>query len=243
MPHLLGRSAELRTSRGDTQPQPSRLTSVTLRYKVSRMDTNWAAANLQAIRTLMERSAIYRRALAPVMTFTGLVGLVAAIAGARFGIVSMPQFAIYWMCVSLVAIAGDFLLVRRQALKEGERFWSPPTRRVTQAILPALFVGCIVGIFRMVWAPYAQDTIVLSLIWILLYGCALHSAGFFMPRGIKMFAWAFLLGGSALLLGFARMSKWPPPEYGHVVMGIFFGVAQLAYGIYLYFTEQRKNEA
>jgi hypothetical protein len=207
------------------------------------MDSNWAAANLQAIRTLMERSAIYRRALAPVMTFTGLVGVVAAVAGAVFGITSMPGFAIYWMCVSLAAIAGDFFLVRRQSLKDGEPFWSPPTRRVSQAMLPALFVGCIAGNFRIIWAPDAQDTILISLFWVLLYGCALHSAGFFMPRGIRWFAWSFLTAGSALLIGFAVMPNWPPPKCGNAVMGAFFGVAQLAYGIYLYFTEQQKNEA
>ncbi|MDB6016752.1 MAG: hypothetical protein JWR19_1241, partial [Pedosphaera sp.] len=34
------------------------------------MKSDWAAEHLQTIRTLMERSAIYRRALAPVMTVT-----------------------------------------------------------------------------------------------------------------------------------------------------------------------------
>src|SRR5580693_9463690 len=110
------------------------------------MDTNWAAENLQAIRTLMERSAIYRRALAPVMTFTGLIGIVAAVIGGLLGIVAVRSFAVYWMSVGVIAIAGDFLLVRRQALRESEPFWSPPTRRVTQAMLPALFVGLVTGL-------------------------------------------------------------------------------------------------
>ena len=35
------------------------------------METNWAAEQLQTIRTLMERSAVYRRALAPIMLFAG----------------------------------------------------------------------------------------------------------------------------------------------------------------------------
>jgi hypothetical protein len=35
------------------------------------MDTNWAAEHLQTIRTLMERSALYRRALAPIMLCAG----------------------------------------------------------------------------------------------------------------------------------------------------------------------------
>ena len=45
------------------------------------MESNWATEHLQAIRTLMERAAVYRRALAPVMLLTGVVGLVAAVAG------------------------------------------------------------------------------------------------------------------------------------------------------------------
>jgi hypothetical protein len=40
------------------------------------MESNWAAEQLQTIRTLMERSAVYRRALAPIMLFAGLTGLV-----------------------------------------------------------------------------------------------------------------------------------------------------------------------
>jgi hypothetical protein len=33
-----------------------------------------------------------------------------------------------------------------------------------------------------------------------------------------------------------------PPAAGHWVMGGVFGGLHLAYGIYLYFTEQRRNE-
>ena len=42
------------------------------------MDSNWASEQLQTIRTLMERSAIYRRALAPIMLVAGAAGVVAA---------------------------------------------------------------------------------------------------------------------------------------------------------------------
>ncbi len=207
------------------------------------MENNWAAENLLTIRTLMERSAIYRRALAPVMTFTGLVGIVAAVVGAGFGITSVDKFAEYWMGVSLVAIAGDFLLVRRQALRDREPLWSPPTRRVSQAMLPALFVGFLAGLFFLGWLHYTRLPVLLAVIWILLYGCALHAAGFFMPRGIRLFAWAFIGGGSALMVVWVLSPDPLPPKYGNVVMGFFFGVVQLAYGVYLYFTEPRKHAA
>jgi hypothetical protein len=45
------------------------------------METNNAAENLQVIRTLMERSALYRRALAPIMTWCGAWGIIAGLVG------------------------------------------------------------------------------------------------------------------------------------------------------------------
>src|SRR5947207_1292822 len=104
------------------------------------MESNWAAEHLQVIRTLMERSAVYRRALAPIMTFNGLLGVAAGIIGSTVGIDSPKGFIGYWAGVGLSALAGSFVLVRRQALRESEPFWSPPTRRIAQALLPALFV-------------------------------------------------------------------------------------------------------
>src|SRR5438309_10431880 len=93
-----------------------------LRSKVSRMETNWAVEHLQVIRTLMERSAVYRRALAPVMVLTGAVGTVAALAGCLARIESPRAFFVYWLLVGLAALVGALLLVRRQALREGEPF-------------------------------------------------------------------------------------------------------------------------
>src|SRR5437867_5573581 len=81
--------------------------------KVRRMETNWAAEHLQVIRTLMERSAIYRRALAPIMALTGTLGIIAALGGWLAGIDSPRAFVTYWLSVSLAAVVGALLLVRR----------------------------------------------------------------------------------------------------------------------------------
>ncbi len=83
-------------------------------------------------------------------------------------------------------------------------------------------------------------------VWMALYGCALHAAGFFMPRGIKWLGWIYIGCGSGLLLlsvctdvsVFGRET-----EGGYLAMGAAFGGLHLAYGVYLYFTEQRKNAA
>jgi hypothetical protein len=209
------------------------------------MESNWAAENLQTIRTLMERSAVYRRALAPVMIFVGMAGVVGAAAGWWLKIEDGSLFAGYWMAISFVAVAGAFMLVRRQALKSAEPFWSPPTRRIAQAMFPALLIGFVFGLIAAVHLVHHRDdpfSVVLVSIWSLLYGLALNAAGFFMPRGIRWFGWAFIIAGLGLFLrldSILGMGDYLP----HLLMGVLFGASHLAYGIYLYFTEPRKNEA
>ena len=81
-------------------------------------------------------------------------------------------------------------------------------------------------------------------VWGVLYGLALNSAGFFMPRGIKLFGWTFILAGLGLFLVLDGFRSWDGRMYlPHLLMGVLFGLSHLAYGIYLYFTEPRKNES
>jgi len=207
------------------------------------MESKWASEHLQVIRTLMERSAVYRRALAPIMTFIGLLGVSAGVFGWAARIGSRQGFIVYWAGVGLTALGGSFLLMRRQALKESEPFWSPPTRRVAQALLPALFVGSVAGLLALVcptWDFLAVGS--LPPFWMLLYGCALTAAGFFMARGIKLLGWLFLLSGCGLMVMRCQGLGSGPVKNGHWVMGGVFGGVHLAYGVYLYFTEQRRNE-
>jgi FtsH-binding integral membrane protein len=135
------------------------------------MEPKWAEENLQTIRTLMERSAVYRRALAPIMMLAGVTGLLTMAIGLLFQMDSARQFCSLWFCAAVVAVTGAFLLARRQALKDREPFWSSPTRRVTEALLPPLAAGfcasALVATFRNDLAP------LISFVWILFYGCAL----------------------------------------------------------------------
>jgi hypothetical protein len=212
------------------------------------MESNWAAEHLQVIRTLMERSALYRRALAPIMIFNGVVGLAAAALGWALKVGSPHAFILYWAAVCVVAMTGSFLLVRRQAIKDSEPFWSPPTRRVSQAFLPPLAAGLMIGAVAWVRAGSAPGNlgdssgmVWLPTLWVVLYGCAFHAAGFFMPRGMKVFGWAFVVGGCGLFAAGVPGGA-DPLDCAYGVMGLFFGGLHLAYGVYLYFTERRRNE-
>jgi hypothetical protein len=205
------------------------------------METKWAEENLQTIRTLMERSALYRRALAPIMIFAGLLGVAGAAIGLSFHLDSMRAFGALWLGTAGVVVAGTFLIARRQAIMDKEHFWSLPTRRVAQALLPPLFAGMFLG-FAFTFVGLANPDI-LTFIWLFFYGCALHSAGFFMPRGMKWFGWIFIVSASAAL--FLLATFVPPADdfSAHWLMGFFFGVLHLAYGAYLYLTEKKNSVA
>jgi hypothetical protein len=216
-----------------------------------RMETDWAAEHLQTIRTLMERSAVYRRALAPIMVWNGLVGVIGGVVGWRLDIRICHRFIDFWSVAALVAIVGSFLLVRRQALKDSEPFWSPPTRRIAQALLPPLFIGAFLNALvvymtshEMLLPDVAAVSTVLVIVWLWLYGCAAHGAGFFMTRGMKLFGWMFLLIGCALMTALIFVKSPDIIDLSpFLLMTVTFGGLHLLYGIYLYLTEKGKNAA
>jgi hypothetical protein len=209
------------------------------------MEPNWAAENLQVIRTLMERSAIYRRALGPIMIFTGCIGTLAAAIGLFRQIDSAQGFVRFWIGTGFLTIAGVLILIRRQAIKDVEPFWSPPTRRIAQAATPPLLVG-LAAAMPFFFFEWRDATLAWWLvpIWLALYGCALSAAGFFMQRGMKIFGWCFVAFGCVILIAGTCMPRLVPPlDRAHLVMGGCFGGLHLLYGIYLYFTEKRKSSA
>ena len=221
------------------------------------MESNWAEENLRTIRTLMERSAVYRRALAPVMIFIGVVGLAGALTGWRGGFVSPLAFVGFWFAIAVLALSGAFLLIRRQALRDHEPFWSPPTRRIAQALLPPLVTGFVSGLVVVLanrlppdsanWplgqmSP-AQQTHLLPIIWGILYGCALYSAGFFMPRGVKLFGFILIILSLLALIPGPQSPATTNIPAGHTLMGFIFGFCHLVYGTYLYLSEKGKNAA
>ncbi len=191
----------------------------------------------------MERSAIYRRALAPIVLFLGALGVAAAGAGLLLHLETPRTFVVYWSCVGAVGVCAAYLMARQQALRAAESFWSAPTRRVTQALLPPLFVGFACSAVAACVPDHESGAAGWAVpLWMVLYGCALHAAGFFMPRGMKLFGWLFILAGCAVGARFGVSHSVAAFPAAHLVMGGSFGGLHLAYGLYLYFTEKRKNE-
>jgi len=205
------------------------------------MDSSWASEHLQTIRTLMERAALYRRALAPVMLVVGVIGSASAAVALVTGRFSTNQsFALLWLSTAGISVIASYLLVRRQALKDQEAFWSPPTKRVSQALVPGFMAGGMAGaLVAIAGEQLPRIAWLLAISWIITYGCALHAAGFFMERGIKLFGISLVSAASMLLVLASFVPSLQTPRAAHVIMGLCFGVTHLLYGAYLHFTERR----
>ncbi len=205
------------------------------------MEPKAAAEHLQVIRTLMERSALYRRTLAPIMLFVGAVGTITGAAGIALGVDTTRAFYGWWFAAAAVAVAGAFVIARRQALEEGEAFWSPPTVRVTHAIVPPLAAGLLLSLAQFTIEPAPSLGLFITANG-LLYACAVHAAGSFMPRGMKLFGFIMMASAAGALVAWQALgASLPGPRLGHLLMGVLFGVLHLAYGVYLYATEPRKT--
>ena len=206
------------------------------------MEQHVAAEHLEIIRTLMERSALYRRTLAPIMLCVGSVGCAAAVGGSALGIDALRWFCAWWLGAAVVAIAGAYVIARRQAMQDGEPFWSPPALRVTQALVPPLASGLLFSLALVAFAP-ADLRWPFVLANAMFYGCAVHAAGFFMPRGMKLFAWIIIAATAGIVLLVPFLAGATGAVLDHLVMGGIFGGLHLAYGVYLYVTEDRKRPA
>lgn len=202
----------------------------------SRMNSNEAAQHLEVIRTLMERSSVYRLALAPPMVLAGNMGTLGALIALRMKIESGPKFALFWMGVCLVTVIGSLLLIRRQAVRAGEEVWSTPARRVAFSALPCLVLGGVSG-----WIVHLSNGTALrgASLWLGFYGCALHAAGFFTVRGMRLMGWILILIALLGLLIDSGLMPLTLKSPGNFMMGLGFGISHLAYGAYLKSTEPK----
>lgn len=187
----------------------------------------------------MEQASVYRRAMAPVAIVVGLIGLAATGLAQTVDWAGPGRFAGYWLGVAFVAAMVALLLIRQQALNSKEDFWSPPTRHVAQAMIPLLTAGLGLGLLEILNQPDARDSIRLTALWIILYGGALHAAGFFMRRGIRLLGWIFVIIGSLCLCFYElEQTPWLNEKHAHLLMGWAFGANNLMYGLYLKLTSE-----
>ena len=215
------------------------------------MQPNWAEENLQVIRTIMERAALYRRTLAPLMLATGLIGLVAACVGLLLQVRTPQAFLTLWLVTATLALAVSLLIVRRQAIIAKEPFSTPASRRVIGAMHPPLCAAALLTVPVIVLlgtvrgAPSEAVLTSAICVWMSLYGSGLNAAGQYSSRGVRLLGWGFI--GTGPLLATLYVGGFIVPELGsrmlwtnpHAIMGATFGGFHLVAAGYLYLTESR----
>jgi hypothetical protein len=205
---------------------------------------DWASDNLQVIRTLMERSALYRRALAPLMAASGAVGAATGAIGWWKGMDSPREFVLLWLAACAVTQVLCFLLARRQAWRDQEPFFTPPARRVCAALAPGFCAGGLAAIAFLVPGQAARPpALLLALFWFVCHACALHAAGAFMRRGIRLFAWVVLAAATVAGVFYCAWPESAGPAAANLAMGAVFGGLHLVFGAYLYLTERPDSVA
>jgi hypothetical protein len=215
------------------------LATLTLYCKVNAMTTQQTALeHLRVIRSLLEKSQVYRAISAPAALCGGILALAAALITINVfspplaGRLDPKTFLSLWLAILVITSALNFYLLSREAASRSQPFFSEGMRMALRAFLPPMLVGGVLGIC-LIW--YGADVNLASLIWILCYGLALLSTSHFSPRSLVRLGWAFVIVGMVLTIGyFAQLGFALPvssPVPGSIFLGLTFGLLHIAYAI------------
>ena len=151
------------------------------------------------------------------------------------------MFGELWLITALVTVVAALLIARRQALKDNETFWSPPTRRVALALVPPLLAGMFVGTIPASTNGGNEDALIAAIILDIVSMAARSPScrGLFHASRDQGFWLALYLQRLRPVIGVRQgvaTFSYSSPR----VDGLFLqGVLHLAYGLYLYLTEKR----
>lgn len=176
-----------------------------------------AADNMAFVRGMMERSTHFTA----VPGWGGVAMGTSAIAAAV--IASLQSKPESWLAVwsaeaavaSLIALVSIVAKARRNAVPLG----SGPARRFALCLLPALAAGAVLTVA----CVQNQSFSLLPMIWLLLYGVGVCSAGAVSsPTVVLALGLSLIVGGAAAALS--------PAEWGNWYLAAFFGVGHIVAG-------------
>lgn len=200
-----------------------------------------AAADLKAIRGLMEKATIYQAISAPSALAAGSLAVAGAtVFGAGWLQEDERTFCLVWGAVLAGALVFNAWFLFRAAQKRGEAFVSPGMKLALGALLPPVLLAGVLSLLVLAkgfhaWPERNPDFTPLGMflvgIWITTYGLALLATQTFSPRSILGLGYGFLTAG---LLFWASMAlswepiHWPPAAW----MGLTFGLFHLIYAAF-----------
>jgi hypothetical protein len=187
--------------------------------------------HLRLIRSLLEKSAIYRAISGPAALLGGLLAIglslwqyLAATAGAAW---EARVFLASWLVLLALVTVVNVGLLAADARRRGRALVSPEMRMALRALAGPMLVGGVAGILLILQERPAAGAVA----WMCGQGLALHSAASFSPRSLVWLGRAFTLGGvTAMLLLAAGAPDLPEAALAPLLMGLSFGLGHLIYG-------------
>jgi hypothetical protein len=200
-----------------------------------------AAEHLHTIRTLMERSTIYRAISAPTALIGGATALLlsafiqwreyrwAARSSGVVGHISALAFASLWLAALVFVLLVNTFFIYREAQRDHRPLISPPMKLALHAILPCLCLPAAVTV-RFFADGYGVDhEFILVCVWIGFYGLALIATQHFAPRSLVILGWAFLLTALLMTIGSPQLEPYSDSPVANIAMGAAFGLYHLIY--------------
>ena len=185
-----------------------------------------ASRDLERIRSLMERATEYSHLSGVSILLSGVLAAAGVAACRALEIdFTLPAharlLAVVWGSVCAAAAVQGVAFSIANARRKAEPPWSPLTRQVVVAMLPALFSGAAL-------TGYGLRSGQLDLLppcWMLAYGSSLMGLGLFAGWRIRLAAVAFLV------LGAASLFLWK--DHGLTTMLASFGGLHLVLGAWV----------
>jgi hypothetical protein len=176
-----------------------------------------AADNMEFVRGMMERSTHFTA----VPGWGGAaMGLSAIIAAFVASVQSVPErWLAVWSAEAAVASMIALISIVTKARRRGVPLGTGPARRFALCLLPALAAGAVLTVACVQANSYA----LLPMIWLLLYGVGVCSAGAVSsPTVVFALGLSMVAGGAAAALSPAEWGNWYLAAVfggGHIVAG------------------------
>lgn len=193
-----------------------------------------AVEHLRVIRSLLEKSQVYRAISAPAALVGGVLALSVSVmtfvsGGSRPGL-----FLIEWLAILAVTGSVNVVMLHREATSRNQPFFSENSRLAlaVRAFGPPMLVGGYLGIL-LIW--FRADFPLGALLWVLCYGLALTATGHFSPRSLVRLGRAFLIAGAFFAILYFTQAAPADPGKGALIASLFlgstFGLLHIAYAV------------
>jgi hypothetical protein len=176
-----------------------------------------AAESLAYIRHTMARSASFTAVPGWGGMGMGVVGILAAVVGARQS--DGMTWLAGWLGAAAVAVPVGFVAMIAKAQRHAVPLWSPAGRRFAQAFLPALLAAAVLTVLLVREGHFE----LLPPAWLLLYGAGVIAGAASSVPVLTLIGVAFMVCG----IGAAVTA----PSWGNLWLGTGFGVLHIVFGL------------